>query len=65
MNLWLLIIISPLVGWYIPLNTLTNVDFPAPFSPRRTWTSPNLKFTETLSNAVTPGNLTVTFFSSK
>src|SRR5947208_16426305 len=33
-----------------------SVDFPAPFSPRRAWTSPRLRSKSTWSFASTPGN---------
>ena len=37
----------PPSGWYIPFIIFISVDFPAPFSPTRTWTSPGCKSKET------------------
>src|SRR5262245_43657793 len=34
----------------------TSVDFPAPFSPTRAWTSPASRSSETPSSACTPPN---------
>src|SRR5215207_10698317 len=40
----------------MPERILTRVDFPAPFSPTSTWTSPARRSNATLSRATTPGN---------
>ena len=48
--------ISPASRAQAPLSTRISVDLPAPFSPRRTWTSPRSSSKSTASSAVTPGN---------
>ncbi len=46
----------PEVGGCWPPSTLISVDFPAPFSPTRAWTSPGRSSRSTPSSASTPGN---------
>ena len=48
--------IRPSSAGYIPYSTRMSVDFPAPFSPIRAWTSPARSSSETSSFATTPGN---------
>src|SRR2546428_2900730 len=47
---------SPALGRSAPATMLMSVDLPAPFSPNRTWTSPDLRSKSTRSSACTPGN---------
>src|SRR5689334_1460671 len=47
---------SPESRMHAPLRTRISVDLPAPFSPRRTCTSPRLRSNDTSSSALTPGN---------
>src|SRR5437879_2769012 len=52
--------ISPASGRSAPATILMRVDFPAPFSPNRTWTSPGRRSKSTPRSACTPGNHFVT-----
>ena len=45
----------PLSTAMVPLRIFISVDFPAPFSPNRTWTSPSYRAKSTWSRACTPG----------
>jgi hypothetical protein len=47
--------IFPLSGVTAPVQVLIKVDFPAPFSPTKAWTSPFLTSRDTPERAVTPG----------
>src|SRR5579883_2184950 len=47
--------ISPASGRYSPARMLICVDLPAPFSPRRAWTSPHRAEKSTSWLAATPG----------
>src|SRR3990172_10243459 len=52
-------LIVPSSGWYIPERMFMRVDLPAPFSPRRQWTSPLCNDRVTSLLATTPGNVFV------
>src|SRR5215831_9611609 len=54
----------PCVGLCTPDRILIRVDFPAPLSPSRQWTSPASIFTEIPSNAFTRPKDFVTSLSS-
>ena len=56
--------ISPSSFPYTPVNTLINVDFPAPFSPISAWISPSHSVKSTPCKARTPGKLLWIFFIS-
>ena len=47
---------EPALILYTPVSALIIVDFPAPFSPMRAWTSPGYRRRSTPSRALTPGN---------
>src|ERR1041385_7283336 len=53
---WPSISIDPPSGWCAPVMTLMSVDLPAPFSPRRAWTSPALRSNDTPFKARTAPN---------
>ncbi|MNC41108.1 hypothetical protein D3C75_898590 [compost metagenome] len=57
--------ISPSSGRYTPERIFMSVDFPAPFSPSKAWTSPRRKLKLTLLSARTPGNRLVILFICK
>src|SRR6266542_1613510 len=52
--------ILPPSGWCAPVMTLMRVDLPAPFSPRRAWTSPASRSNDTPCKARTAPKLLVT-----
>ncbi len=52
---WPPISTSPESGMVEPAATAMSVDFPAPFSPTRAWTSPGSTSRLTPLSAVTPG----------
>ena len=47
---------APVSGWYTPASSLTQVLFPAPFSPRSASTSPATRSKVTSRIAITPPN---------